>query len=305
MQVINYPEENGVAYFENHESLISELILRVFKLCKNNEKVDKLISIGFDTREDSEKLANACAKILSENGIKINISKESIPTPVLKYFTYYSKSFIGIMITGGALKSGWNGFKLYDSNSEALQVSNNIVIEFNKPIKNSEIIISDMLKNYLEYIKSVINLEIIGNYGKTHESVESILIDSMGGTGKTIIEDVVYELGWRVQTLFGGPLNSFYDRTPEISIQQIEPISYNVNVTDAIIGIMLNGDCSEAGIVNEDGNFIPKNKISELINNYYKPKSDDILNNILQDGILSSLIILEIICKKGKDILNK
>ena len=237
-------------------------------------------------------------------GFEVNISDQPIPTPILKYNAITSNSLMGLMITGGDLDKNWNGYKLYypsliPLNDETIINSNSQNVQ-----DKINIIPQNYINEYNAYLKKIINLELIGKYGKSHQPTESILIDSMGGCGKTFMEDILIEHGWRVQTIFGSPLDTFYERIPTINDEQIKPLSYNVSVTDAILGIMLNGDCSECGIVNYDGKFISKNKISDLIKNYYKTIEGEQLKLIMEDGILSSLIILEIICVYGKNILD-
>lgn len=72
------------------------------------------IVIGYDTRTDSKKFAEAAADILSSRGIDVEIFPEPTPVPVVSFAIRYMKADGGIMITASHNPKEYNGYKVYD-----------------------------------------------------------------------------------------------------------------------------------------------------------------------------------------------
>ena len=70
------------------------------------------IVIGFDTRHNSKAYSRVFAKVLASNGIKVNLFKNFVPTPVLNFAISYTKSDMGIMITASHNNKIYNGIKI-------------------------------------------------------------------------------------------------------------------------------------------------------------------------------------------------
>ncbi len=80
-------------------------------LLKNYEKSS--VSISYDSRINSTLFADEAARVLAANGIKVYLSKELQPTPVVSYAVRYFKSHAGIMVTASHNPSKYNGYKCY------------------------------------------------------------------------------------------------------------------------------------------------------------------------------------------------
>lgn len=73
------------------------------------------VSISYDSRIKSDLFADEAARVLAANGIKVYLSKELQPTPVVSYAVRYYKSHAGIMVTASHNPSKYNGYKCYGS----------------------------------------------------------------------------------------------------------------------------------------------------------------------------------------------
>ncbi len=71
------------------------------------------VSISYDSRIKSDLFADEAARVLAANGIKVYLSKELQPTPVVSYAVRYHKSHAGIMVTASHNPSKYNGYKCY------------------------------------------------------------------------------------------------------------------------------------------------------------------------------------------------
>ncbi len=114
----------------------------------------------------------------------------------------------------------------------------------------------NFLPEYIEQLRTVVDFDALRSFAADPKNNPSVIIDSMGGAGQTLIEDILNDLGWRAQTIFGAPEPNFYDRRPEPIEKNLEPLFYNVKVTDAILGIATDGDADRCAVCFEDGKWI-------------------------------------------------
>ncbi|MCR5637199.1 MAG: phospho-sugar mutase [Clostridiales bacterium] len=73
------------------------------------------VAIAYDSRIKSQLFSKEAARVLSANNIKVYITKELEPTPVLSYLVRNLKCSAGIMITASHNPSKYNGYKAYGS----------------------------------------------------------------------------------------------------------------------------------------------------------------------------------------------
>lgn len=71
------------------------------------------VAISHDCRIKADLFMNEAAKVLAANGIKVYITTELQPTPVLSYLVRYFKCQAGIMITASHNPAKYNGYKAY------------------------------------------------------------------------------------------------------------------------------------------------------------------------------------------------
>lgn len=82
---------------------------------------DPSVAISYDSRINSKLFADAAAKILTANGIRVYIYSDLAPTPMLSYAVRYFKTTVGMMITASHNPSIYNGCKVY--NDEGCQMT--------------------------------------------------------------------------------------------------------------------------------------------------------------------------------------
>ncbi len=71
------------------------------------------VAISHDSRNKADLFMNEAARVLAANGIKVYITKELEPTPVLSYLVRYFKCQAGIMVTASHNPAAYNGYKAY------------------------------------------------------------------------------------------------------------------------------------------------------------------------------------------------
>lgn len=79
-----------------------------------NKKYGKgAVAISHDSRIKADLFMNEAAKVLAANGIKVYITTELQPTPVLSYLVRYFNCQAGIMVTASHNPAAYNGYKAY------------------------------------------------------------------------------------------------------------------------------------------------------------------------------------------------
>ena len=224
-------------------------------------------AIGFDGRAKSREIASLIAKTISENGVDVLLSSGIIPTPVLSFGVTFNGCTFGIMVTGGDLPPEYNGIEFKGayggplSSDATAQIESLLRDKIREPAGLSghgrkEIAIIDFLPRYVAHLESLIDFSILRSFSENPKNNGNVLIDSMGGAGQTIIEDILVGCGWRAQTLFGTPESRFFDRRPESVPANLDALKYNVKVVDALFGIATDGDGGRCGIVDEIGMWL-------------------------------------------------
>ncbi|NUN71125.1 MAG: phosphoglucomutase [Bacteroidetes bacterium] len=220
------------------------------------------IAVGFDGRYRSDAYAALFAEVLSGCGFPVLLSDRIIPTPVLSYTVFRNGCGAGIMITASHNPASYNGVKFKASyggpfvSEETRRVASFVQDRSEFPRSAALVRTTDMLTPYTEHLRTVIDFDTLRTYAADPANDPSVMIDSMGGAGQTILEDILTGLGWRAQTIFGSAEPGFYGRQPEPIEKNLEPLFYNVSVTDAILGIATDGDADRCAVCTGDGTWV-------------------------------------------------
>lgn len=225
------------------------------------------IAVGYDNRFQSEDFAKAAAEICSGAGIKTLLTENSVPSPVLSFTVNQKNLAAGIMITASHNPSEWNGFKIKETFGgsafpettravenklkETLQIKPNI----------SKIETFDPRQEYLEKIKSLVDLELIKN------SRLKMIIDPMHGSGAGYFKALglpVTEIRGKRDPLFGGVNPEPIPVNLEESISEVAEIAlkYGSEITACIV---LDGDADRLAAIDASGNFINTHNVFVLL----------------------------------------
>jgi phosphomannomutase len=235
------------------------------------------VIVGYDRRFHSENFAIRAAEVLAGNGLKVYVTQEATPTPVIAFSVVNKGAVAAVNITASHNPPTDNGFKVRDRNGGAIDPEGLKQIEalipeavedikrtsFYDAVKDGTIVVFDPVPDYIEQIKRLVDLEPIRQAGF------KILVDPMWGNG----------IGWFHKLLAGGKTqieeihNVRNPIFPEMS--RPEPIPPNVNVglaetvkRGADVLIVLDGDADRLGLGDECGNFIDQLRVFGLLAYY-------------------------------------
>jgi phosphomannomutase len=238
---------------------------------------DEWVVIGYDKRFQSEHFALAAAEVLAGNGLRVYLTQDATPTPVIAYAVVHQKACGAINITASHNPPTDNGFKVRDEHGGAIPPQQLKEIEalippsaedvkrMSAPEAESQgrLVRFDPAPAYIEHIQTLVDLEPLRQAGLT------LVVDPMWGNGA----------GWFPRLLGGG-------RTRIIEIHNVrnpifpemkrpEPIPPNINVglqavrehgADALL--ITDGDADRFGLGDEHGQFVNQLRVYALLAYY-------------------------------------
>lgn len=80
---------------------------------EGEEAMKRGVVISYDSRHFSPEFAEITARTLTAMGIRVYLSDELRPVPMLSYSVRWHKAFAGVMITASHNPSKYNGYKVY------------------------------------------------------------------------------------------------------------------------------------------------------------------------------------------------
>ncbi len=175
-------------------------------LVKNYDKSS--VSISYDSRIKSALFADEAARVLAANGIKVYLSTELQPTPVVSYAVRYFKSNAGIMVTASHNPAKYNGYKCYGSDGcqmtdvAAAEVYSEItkldcfkdvkLIDFDKAVEDGmiEYIGDEFYESYLNKVE-----EQSVNKGLCKDSGLRVVYTPLNGAGNKLVRKILDRIG--------------------------------------------------------------------------------------------------------------
>ncbi len=166
------------------------------------------VAISHDSRIKADLFMVEAAKVLAANGIKVYITKELEPTPVLSYLVRYFKCQAGIMVTASHNPAAYNGYKVYgEDGCQLTDVAANEVYEeigkidmFDnvKTMEFQEALDSGLVEYvgdevYDSYIAEVKKQQI--NPGICADAGLKVVYTPLNGTGNKLVRRILREIG--------------------------------------------------------------------------------------------------------------
>lgn len=173
------------------------------KYIKSVHKEKDGVVIIYDTRNNSRRFAEYIAKVLSEYGIKVFISKDVRPTPFLSYAVLNMKAVAGINITASHNRKEDNGYKIYLSDgAQFSSPEDKTIIKFVNETNENEYFVpeSEMkydkkLINFIPpkiekgFLDTALSLLLHKDFCKKHGKDIKVVYTPLHGTGYTFLEE--------------------------------------------------------------------------------------------------------------------
>ena len=166
------------------------------------------VAISHDSRIKADLFMNEAARVLAANGIKVYITSELQPTPVLSYLVRYFKCQAGIMVTASHNPAAYNGYKAYgEDGCQMTDVAANTVYDeiskldmfkdvkiadFNEAVKSGMIEYVDE-SVYDTYLEKVMEQQV--NPGICNGADLKVVYTPLNGTGNKLVRKVLGKIG--------------------------------------------------------------------------------------------------------------
>ena len=166
------------------------------------------VAISHDSRIKADLFMNEAARVLAANGIKVYITSELQPTPVLSYLVRYFKCQAGIMVTASHNPAAYNGYKAYgEDGCQMTDVAANTVydeiskLDMFKDVKIAgfdEAVKSGMIEYvdesvYDTYLEKVMEQQV--NPGFCNGADLKVVYTPLNGTGNKLVRKVLGKIG--------------------------------------------------------------------------------------------------------------
>jgi len=235
--------------------------------------MDKVV-MGFDCRFGGAMFAETATQVFGANGIKVNLSKIPVSTPMVSLGVVKTKSDIGVVITASHNPPSYNGYKLKSAYggptipADIAAVEAEIPEEVEANLPSLQKMHEDGLLNYIEledmyvdHVKANFDLDLINNSGI------KIAYDAMYGAG----QDAVKRILTNTVLLHCEHNPSFYGQAPEPIHRNLKELSETIkNDSSIACGLANDGDADRIGMYDEDGNFVDSHRILLLLLLYLK-----------------------------------
>jgi phosphomannomutase len=256
--------------------------------------------VGYDTRFLSREFAETVARVGAGNGIKVYLSRQAAPTPVVSFNVLHHRAAGAAIITASHNPGIWNGFKFKPeyAGSATQEITDRLedkianvtdVRSVDLDAARDEGLVVDINPNppYVERIGELVDLEAIKSAGI------GVVVDSMFGAGAGYIPELIAGGSTWVEEMHG-------HRNPAFpGMEQPEPIAHNLTALSgrvreegASVGLALDGDADRVGLMDEKGNFISTLEVFSLLALYLlegKGQRGDLVKGVTASQMLNKL----------------
>ncbi len=166
------------------------------------------VAISHDSRIKADLFMIEAARVLAANGIKVYITSELQPTPVLSYLVRYFKCQAGIMVTASHNAAKYNGYKAYGEDGcqmtdaaatavydeiQKLDIFNDVKIaDFDEAVKSGMIeYVDDSV--YDSYLEKVLEQQV--NPGICKGAGLKVVYTPLNGCGNKLVRRVLKAIG--------------------------------------------------------------------------------------------------------------
>ncbi|MDO5017806.1 MAG: phospho-sugar mutase [Lagierella massiliensis] len=292
----------------------------ILDLKDNNEKS---VAIAYDVRHKSKEFAQVTAEVFAGNGIKVYLSDDIRPTPLLSYAVRHFGCDAGVMITASHNPKEYNGYKAYGAEGSQILEDMAKAIEKNiqeiesfdevKSISLQEGIEKGLIEFFSnkmdkEYMKDVLSLTI-NDEDKLDKQI-NIVYTPLNGTGNKYVRDILEMRGFKNIFVVSEQENPDPDFTTVGYPNPEDPKAFKYAIdlgkkvnADMLIGTDPDADRAAIEVKDKNGNyvFLNGNKIGALMINYILSQRYE--NKTLpKNGVIVKSIVTG---DMGKEIANK
>ena len=238
-------------------------------LNKKNKK--KKVVIGYDRRFLSDEFAKTVSLVLAASNIRVVLSDNDVPTPVVSFHCLYGKYDLGIMITASHNPAQFNGIKLKtpEGGSADKVITDKVESQLYKTKphyidelaaeKKKLLEIRDLTESYIGFLRKYVDIK------KIRKLKLKVLVDVMYGVGDSFVEKILGGGNIKIDYLHNELNPSFGGIHPEPIPANIEEMMKKIKRDKYDLGVVLDGDADRLALVDGSGNYINAQTILPIL----------------------------------------
>jgi len=222
------------------------------------------VPVGHDVRFLGSRFAETVASVLEGNGVPAFLPDGPVTTPMVSCQVVAGGAPLGICITASHNPPEYNGFKIkaaFGGSAPAELTARVEALLGRRPPRSGPISGKrrSFLPAYIPRLRSVVDLGLI------RKASLRAVVDSMHGSGATILEDLVRSPSARVTTVRSEADPMFGGRAPEPTPDNLGPLRQAVLRQHAHIGIATDGDGDRIAACDETGRILSPFQVFALV----------------------------------------
>ena len=264
--------------------------------------------VGYDTRFLSRQFAETVAGVGAGNGIKVYLSRQAAPTPVISFNVLHRHAGSAAIITASHNPATWNGFKFKPEygGSASQEITDQLEDRIyavaavkSVPLERARecglVIDIDPAPPYLEQIKALVDLKAVQDAGL------QVVVDAMFGAGAGYIPALLSGGSTTVEELHGYANPSFPGMDqPEPLAHNLTELAERLRAGGGSVGLALDGDADRIGLMDEQGRFITTLEAFSLLALYLLGHKGQ--RGPLVKGVTSSIMLNKLGQRFGVDV---
>jgi phosphoglucomutase len=243
----------------------------------NSKAKNARVLVGCDTRFCSEEFSALAAEILNDQGIQPLLGAGFTPTPAVAYEIVRAKLDGAINFTASHNPAQYHGLKFSTSDAgpalpevtKEIEARVKAIIERGPLSKGAahgngrfEPKRVELREAYLQRLGELVRFDVLRR-GK-----QKFIVDVLHGCGAGYLDKVLADHGVPFEALRTNRDTLFDGTGPDVSEENLAPLSKRVQETRAAAGLATDGDADRFGIVDSDGTWVQPNHVLALVYDY-------------------------------------
>lgn len=295
----------------------------------NNKYNESAVAITYDSRIKGDLFSKEAARVLAGNGIKVYLTKELQPTPVLSFLVRELKCKSGIMVTASHNPAKYNGYKCYGDDGCQMtdDGANAVYTEIQKTDCFEDVKLADFDKavsdGTIEYVDESVYETYLDNVQaqQIHKDVckdsgLKVVYTPLNGAGNKLVRAILKRIGVedveivKEQELPDGNFTTCPYPNPEFK----EALKLGLDLCDEVKPDLLlatDPDSDRVGIAAKDGDsyrLLSGNETGIMLTDYVLSQRKALgtlpENPIIVKTIVTSIMINKLCEKYGAELRN-
>ncbi len=271
------------------------------------DSLNKDIALGGDLRSSTPRIMSSVSLAIKNSGYRV-LSCGRVPTPTLAYYAM-GKCIPGIMVTGSHIPDDRNGIKFTKKSGEVLKTDEGDILrnveyarttEYEKSLQESLFDKNGMFKEEYNLPEAEFETEAINIYVHRYSdvfkgkplSLKKIVLYQHSAVGRDIVQKIFEGLGADVVPIERSDKFIAVD-TEKVSIDTTSLLQKASMEHKPFAIITTDGDSDRPLLADENGSFLPGDKLGALVSIFLNPDfvaipisaNDAVVNSLGKGGI--------------------